>query len=675
MKSENNNNLNGLDTAMSNDEISFPLSAIVGMDDLILGLLLVAREPKLGGVLLTGDKGTAKTTAARSLAKLLGGRPFIDLPLSVTEDRLLGSIDYSKVLKNKDFEYRPGLLPQANGGVLYVDEINLLAPYLTDALLDSQAAGYLNFQRDGLSLKIETKYVLIGSMNPEEGLLRPQLLDRFGLSINVFAPISLDVRTQIVTNRLKFNENPTAFYETYRLEEEKFAKAIHNSIKPEISKEIIKEAGVLSVKAQVQGLRSDIVLVLAARAFAGLMGSREVTLKHLYRIAPFVLNHRCKVDLSEVMRDQQEASHSEDTDHPVEAILNRDTDNKKQRTSRNGADGNDKTELKGGCDDDNDSAVDEIFENSSSNKINNNGQSGGNGDDGLQGHESQFGDSGITGNPKSEEYEKNDEDNSFDKSAYGGNASDNQQVQRINNLLKKAKQRREFSVENSNVRAMGKAKTSYKLDSFNSTVLAGSKLSIIETIFASISDSAKLNADDEITYENLRFVQYENNNEIIVVLILDISKSIGAAKRLDFAKEFVNSVFQSIYQSRIKISLYTFGNDKVEMLCEPTGSVELIKDKLTGIAFEGNTPLHLALEKVLSDAMRLKSENKFPLLFLVTDGKAKVSKQINWEDILILASKFKVNQLMTSIVPIGDISKISGEFLEDLKTAMGAVNI
>ncbi len=186
-------------------------SAVVGQEPAKLALLLAATQPKLGGVLLRGDKGSAKTTLARGLAGLLPGEaPFVDLPVGATEERLIGALDLAELLTNGRPRFHPGLLAAAHGGVLYVDEINLLADHLVDALLDVAASGVNRVERDGVSHEHPARFVLVGSMNPEEGELRPQLLDRFGLAVEVVAPDVVAERVRAVRRQLDAEADRTS---------------------------------------------------------------------------------------------------------------------------------------------------------------------------------------------------------------------------------------------------------------------------------------------------------------------------------------------------------------------------------------------------------------------------------------------------------------------------------
>src|SRR5882757_9375408 len=192
----------------------FPFSAVVGQEELKLALILIAIDPTIGGVLITGERGTAKSTAARGLAALLPrtlegkSAPFVELPIGATEDRVVGSLDLSRVLQEGSSELRSGLLARADGGVLYVDEVNLLPDHIVDLLLDAASSGWVTVERDGLSAGEAARFVLIGTMNPEEGELRPQFLDRFGLSVEVRGLDTQELRMAAVGKRLEFDADP-----------------------------------------------------------------------------------------------------------------------------------------------------------------------------------------------------------------------------------------------------------------------------------------------------------------------------------------------------------------------------------------------------------------------------------------------------------------------------------
>ncbi|MCD8434664.1 conserved hypothetical protein [Tenacibaculum dicentrarchi] len=277
----------------------FPFSAIVGQDNFKLALILNLVDPLIGGVLAIGDKGTGKTTLIRSLTSLMGNQqkyPFVNLPIGVSEDRLLGSIDLEQLINAKKEVVNLGLMAQAHQGILYVDEVNLLQDYLTDILLDAAASGNYYLEREGISRYFKSRFCLVGSMNPEEGSLRPQLKDRFGLSVHITTPTDVKIRQKIIKQRFLFDDAPIAFIDAYKSKDTTIAKQIIKAkevlLSIKITDEIIEYCSELAVLHQVEGLRADILLVKTARAFAAYQNISEITKKDVDTIADFVLNHR-----------------------------------------------------------------------------------------------------------------------------------------------------------------------------------------------------------------------------------------------------------------------------------------------------------------------------------------------------------------------------------------------
>ncbi|MDP1821393.1 MAG: ATP-binding protein [Acidimicrobiales bacterium] len=277
---------------------AFPFHDVIDQDDAKLALLLVAVDPRIGGVLLRGHKGSAKTTLARGLADLLDGAPFVELPLGATEDRLIGTLDTAAALTGDGFHFQPGLLADAHGGVLYVDEINLLADHLVDTLLDVTVSGENVVERDGISHRHPARFVLVGSMNPEEGELRPQLLDRFGFCVEMTAPADIADRVEALRRRLAFDHHPLADpgpASTGRREEPQVAAERIGTARPAATPTALLEAAArLAIEVGAEGLRADLTLCRAASALAGLEGRGHATLADLRRVAPLALAHRSR---------------------------------------------------------------------------------------------------------------------------------------------------------------------------------------------------------------------------------------------------------------------------------------------------------------------------------------------------------------------------------------------
>ncbi|SEM48525.1 magnesium chelatase subunit I [Pseudomonas sp. ok272] len=278
------------------DTLHFPLSAVVGADDLKLALCLTAIDPKIGGVLIEGPRGMAKSTLARGLADLLASGQFVTLPLGATEERLVGTLDLDAALGEGRAQFSPGVLAKADGGVLYVDEVNLLPDHLVDLLLDVAASGTNLIERDGISHRHPARFVLIGTMNPEEGELRPQLLDRFGLNV-VLGGLTLPLeRGQIIRRRLDFDTDPQAFCAQWEPEQQALrtrceqARAALASIP--LDDQALEWITQRCFAAGVDGLRADLVWLRAARAHAAWRGAAAIGEQDIDAVAEFALRHR-----------------------------------------------------------------------------------------------------------------------------------------------------------------------------------------------------------------------------------------------------------------------------------------------------------------------------------------------------------------------------------------------
>ncbi len=320
--------------------VPFPFSAIVGQVEMKLAILIAATDPTVGGVLVFGDRGTGKSTAVRALAALLpkmrviagcpygcdpsassagceacralkvdanGQRiaktalvsvPVVDLPLGATEDRVVGALDLERALSQGVKAFEPGLLARANRGFLYVDEVNLLEDHLVDLLIDVAASGENVVEREGLSVRHPARFVLVGSGNPEEGELRPQLLDRFGLSLEVKTPEDLPSRIEVVRRRDAFERGPEAFTEAWRKEDERVRKRIVKArallASVSVPDATLENAARLCMLLGTDGLRGELTLMRAARALAALDGDAVVTDAHLKQVAAPALRHRLR---------------------------------------------------------------------------------------------------------------------------------------------------------------------------------------------------------------------------------------------------------------------------------------------------------------------------------------------------------------------------------------------
>lgn len=311
---------------------AFPFAAIVGQDNMKLAMILTAVDPKIGGVLVFGDRGTGKSTAVRALAALLPqitaikgcpinaetkkdvpewaeltrfephqrATPVIDLPLGVSEDRVTGALDIERALTQGEKAFQPGLLAQANRGYLYIDEVNLLEDHIVDLLLDVAQSGENLVEREGLSIRHPARFVLVGSGNPEEGELRPQLLDRFGLSVEVTSPKTIDERIAVIERRDAFDQNTKRFLSKWKPEELNVRAAITDAraalAKIKKTKAVLRDCAELCLALGADGLRGELTLLRASRALAAYEGQTSIQRANLKAVAPLALSHRLRRD-------------------------------------------------------------------------------------------------------------------------------------------------------------------------------------------------------------------------------------------------------------------------------------------------------------------------------------------------------------------------------------------
>lgn len=283
----------------------YPFSALVGQAEMQLGLLIAAVDPMVGGVLILGHRGTGKSTAVRALADVLPPLnkrpvPVVDLPLGATEDRILGSINLERLLATGEKVFEPGLLSKAHQGFLYVDEINLLEDHLVDLLIDVAASGESRVEREGLSVVHPAAFVLVGSGNPEEGELRPQLLDRFGLSVEVRTPTDLRERVEVVVRREAYDRDPEGFATVWADEQAALRKRILAArkalLKIKADEGLLEAVAKLCMTLGTDGLRGELALLRASKAYAALHGQKRAGIDSVRAVAPMVLRHRLRRD-------------------------------------------------------------------------------------------------------------------------------------------------------------------------------------------------------------------------------------------------------------------------------------------------------------------------------------------------------------------------------------------
>ena len=564
----------------------FPLSAIVGQDDLKLALLLHAVDPKLGGVLIRGEKGSGKSTAARALATLMGGgAPFVELPIGATEDRVVGTLDLEGALLEGRSRLRPGLLAAAHGGVLYVDEVNLLADHLVDVLIDAAAFGVNRIERDGLTAEHPSRFVLVGSMNPEEGELRPQLLDRFGLAVEVRAPRDPELRTEVVRRRLAFDADPAGFAERFAADEEALQTAIGNAsdlaavvVVPD---EVLALTSRLCAELDAEGLRADLVLARGVGALAALDGRKEATAEDVARLAPLALAHRRRrgpLDAPGLSDEELADALDRAQAHPPDAPP---TEPPAEGTA--------------GADDE----PDQPF---------------------AEGPPDQRAGAQLPPRPpapgvalalKTQRPSGALGRRNRGLADRGGIVAARPSANGVTDLAVAA-----------TVQAAAARRASAAIDPAAPADRAASTAAAVDP--AAPADRTASNAAALVQRDDLRQAVREARTANLVVLCVDASGSMGATRRMEAAKGAAVSLLLDAYQRRDRVALVTFAGDEAHVALRPTGSVEVARARLADLPTGGRTPLAAGLRTALDVARsaRHRDPDRRPAIVVVTDGRA-----------------------------------------------------
>jgi magnesium chelatase subunit D len=561
----------------------FPFSAVVGHENLRMALLLCAVDPGIGGVLLRGQKGSAKTTLARGLASLLpGDAPFVELPVGASEDRLVGSIDLRAALTGGERRFAAGLLHAAHGGVLYVDEVNLLPDHLVDVLLDVAASGVNRVEREGVSHSHPSRFVLVGSMNPEEGELRPQLLDRFGLSVDVIASTDPDERAEAVRRRLAFDADPEGFLAEWQEAEVALRARLERATPASLPSELILAVSTLCAQSGAEGLRADLVICRAAAALAGWDGAPEASESEVRRVAELALAHRRRRS-------------------PFEAP--------------------------GMAADELESLLDDAFSGEDAGP--NGGESGDAGPDGGESGDAGE-DAGGSGDAGGQQEQSDDDGRTPSDGGPEDEATGREQV--IEPGTAPGRVRR---IEAATSPA---AVTSVAQASGRRTVIAGDRgrlvsdrvpepgrplgsIAVTATVTAAATrqgHGTTLSIEDQDLQEAVRQERAAN----LVVLAVDASGSMGAHGRMAAAKGAVLALLTDAYQRRDRVALVTFRGDGADIALRPTGSTEVAQARLSELPIGGRTPLASGIDAALGLARTATSGAYRPLLVLVSDGRA-----------------------------------------------------
>jgi len=614
----------------------YPFSAVVGSDEMALALILTTVSPEIGGVLVRGEKGTAKSTIVRALASVLppidvvaGDRfssdprdpaplspdgPFggdapvetravrlVELPVGATEDRVLGSLHLERALSEGRAEYEPGLLARAHRGIMYVDEVNLLHDHLVDLLLDAAAMGRSTVERDGVSVEHAARFVLVGTMNPEEGELRPQLLDRFGLTVEVAAPRDPALRVEVVRRRMAYDADPDGFAAAYAASERALTDRIQAAqarvASVELSDEMLLRIAELCAACEVDGMRADIVTARTAVAHAAWHGRSSVTTEDVRAAALLALPHRRRRNpfdapgLDEDLLDEVlgEADPEPDPEPDPEAPGGGEASSEGDGGFETGASAPSSTTVDDSASAPSSTTVDDSASAPSSTTV----------DD-------------SAGAPCSTTVD--DSASAPSSTTVGAGATYRPKL---------------FTVRGTGAGEAGKRSRAVTDNGRRTGSRAGQRgaLHLTETVRAAAPYQlarGRTSGRLLLRSEDLRVATREGQESNLVLFCVDASGSMAARKRMEQVKTAILSLLLDAYQRRDKVGLVTFRGSTADLALPPTYSVDIAASRLEVLPAGGRTPLAeglLEAARVL-ELERVRDPRRRPLLVVVTDGRA-----------------------------------------------------
>ncbi len=629
---------------------TLPFTSIVGQEDMKEALILNAINPRIGGVLIRGDKGTAKSTAVRALADLLEeitvveGCPFncnpyngeemcdicyqnkddlkismhhtpvVDLPLGATEDRVVGSLDVERAIKEGIKALEPGILAAANRGILYIDEVNLLDDHVADVLLDSAAMGVNIVEREGVSVAHPSKFILVGTMNPEEGELRPQLLDRFGLQVNVESIDDVDLRVEIVKAAEGLEKDPEEFAGRAEPDLRALRQQIKNAkqLLGEVSMddELLRSVASICVEMGVRTHRAEIVITRTAKTIASFEGRTEVTYEDIKRAMKLALPHRMRTrpfeppSLNEEQLDQKLEEHQKEKNKDGEEEKEEQEEQHKQEEQKQQQEDQD--------------------------------------DETAQQDQTPPHEDGDEGDHTEERPEK-------EKVFEIGDPIDAGRVEmprrRDKKVRRKMSGRRMSSLShrNSGRYIRHRLPQGWRDIAVDATIRAAAPYQKTRT------GSNVVNVEGQDIREKERVQKVS----AVVLFVVDASGSMGSTRRMESAKGAILSMLMDSYQKRDKIGMVAFKGDDAELIFPPSSSVDLAMRCLSDLPTGGRTPLSAGLSKglrTLQSEIKKDDETK-PILVLISDGRANVSLGGKIKDELMnIAEETRISGVHTVVI-------------------------
>lgn len=585
---------------------NFPFSAVLGLNHAKTAILIVLVNPRAGGLLISGPRGIGKSTLMRSTQELIE-RPWRDIPVSVTEDRLFGTIDTEKAIYSGQKKLYPGIINEADQGVLYLDDANLLREDLLDSILNIAEVGAYQLERDGLSLRCDTSFTIIAAINPESGMLSGACLDQFGLFVNVDNIHDENTRVEILKRTISFEKDCASFCNLWKLENEKIKKAIHSAMsllpKVVVSSGMIQLASVYALKAHVSGHRADIYLIEAARALAALAERRYVLPKDLEKAAEFVLPHRMRKNCEQELPQSDEPEDSDKND------IEKDQESENNNLGDDGED-------------------------PSRNHIVEAAGNGGNNDESS---------SDMPEFPQGADDEK----------------VDSADLHVILPPLWIQNEKKQFTPKGS-----GKRNITRSDERQGRYVKAGipkgetHDIAIDATLRAAAPHQKGRQSNGcavVIRHEDIRRKQREKRTGNIFLFLVDASGSMGARERMKAVKGVVFKMLADAYQKRDRVGMIAFRRDRAEVLLPITRSIEFAQKKLAALPTGGKTPLAQGLIKAEDMLDRLYKQDPLqdPVLILITDGRATNSLNKNTDpvrDALSEAERIGHRHMLTAVI-------------------------
>jgi len=606
---------------------NFPFSAVLGLNHAKTAILIVLVNPRAGGLLISGPRGIGKSTLMRSTQELIE-RPWRDIPVSVTEDRLFGTIDTEKAIYSGQKKLYPGIINEADQGVLYLDDANLLREDLLDSILNIAEVGAYQLERDGLSLRCDTSFTVIAAINPESGMLSGACLDQFGLFVNVDNIHDENTRVEILKRTISFEKDCASFCKLWKLENEKIKKAIHSAMsllpKVVVSSAMIQLASVYALKAHVSGHRADIYLIEAARALAALAERGYVLPKDLEKAAEFVLPHRMRKNC------EQELPQSDELENPDKNDIEKDQESENNNLGDDGEDpsGNHIVEAAGNGSDNDESSSD------------------------------------MPEFPQGADDEKVDPADSHV----------------ILPPLWIQNEKKRFSPKGSGKRNMTRSD-----ERQGRYVKAGipkgetHDIAIDATLRAAAPHQKGRRSNGcavVIRHEDIRRKEREKRTGNIFLFLVDASGSMGARERMKAVKGVVFKMLADAYQKRDRVGMIAFRRDRAEVLLPITRSIEFAQKKLAALPTGGKTPLAQGLIKAEDMLDRLYKQDPLqdPVLILITDGRATNSLNKNTDpvrDALSEAERIGHRHMLAAVIDT-ESSFIKLGLAKELAQKMGA---